>query len=97
MYPTSSAFPYKYLCVHAQFLARYVNFNFFFLQIYYYADAKTTHTTYPDGLEVLQFSNGQIGKEIIQPNQLPTLPLCVCVCVYVVVTCLKIHSRETLS
>lgn len=81
MYPTSSAFPYKYLCVHTQFLARYVNFNFFFLQIYYYADAKTTHTTYPDGLEVLQFSNGQIGKEIIQPNQLPTLPLCVCVCV----------------
>lgn len=55
--------------------------TFFFLQIYYYADAKTTHTTYPDGLEVLQFSNGQIGKEIIQPNQLPTLPLCVCVCV----------------
>lgn len=38
------------------------------LQIYYYADAKTTHTTYSDGLEVLQFSNGQIGKEIIQPN-----------------------------
>ncbi|XP_074672186.1 centrosomal P4.1-associated protein isoform X2 [Strix aluco] len=37
--------------------------------IYYYADAKTTHTTYSNGLEVLQFSNGQIGKEIILPNQ----------------------------
>ncbi|NXT67183.1 CENPJ protein, partial [Chaetops frenatus] len=36
--------------------------------IYYYADARTTHTTYSDGLEVLQFSNGQIGKEIIQSN-----------------------------
>lgn len=40
-----------------------------FLQIYYYADAKTTHTTYSDGLEVLQFSNGQIGNEITQTNQ----------------------------
>ncbi|KAE8627483.1 hypothetical protein XENTR_v10007020 [Xenopus tropicalis] len=29
--------------------------------IYYYADDQTTHTTYPDGLEILQFSNGQIG------------------------------------
>ncbi|XP_069739536.1 centromere protein J [Phaenicophaeus curvirostris] len=44
--------------------------------IYYYADAKTTHTTYADGLEVLQFSNGQIEKhypdgkkEIIFPDQ----------------------------
>ncbi|XP_066477222.1 centromere protein J [Tiliqua scincoides] len=30
--------------------------------IYYYADAKTTHTTYPNSLEVLHFSNGQIEK-----------------------------------
>ncbi|KAH0625125.1 hypothetical protein JD844_033264 [Phrynosoma platyrhinos] len=30
--------------------------------VYYYADAKTTHTTYPTGLEVLHFSSGQIGK-----------------------------------
>ncbi|XP_026701691.1 T-complex protein 10A homolog [Athene cunicularia] len=30
--------------------------------IYYYADAKTTHTAYPDGLEVLQFPNNQIEK-----------------------------------
>ncbi|XP_052025792.1 centromere protein J-like isoform X3 [Apodemus sylvaticus] len=26
-------------------------------KIYYYADAQTTHTTYPDGLEVVQFPN----------------------------------------
>ncbi|XP_072849778.2 centrosomal P4.1-associated protein [Pogona vitticeps] len=44
--------------------------------IYYYADAKTTHTTYPTGLEVLHFSNGQIEKhfpdgrkEIVFPDQ----------------------------
>uniref|UniRef100_A0A8C5LXX2 Centromere protein J n=1 Tax=Leptobrachium leishanense TaxID=445787 RepID=A0A8C5LXX2_9ANUR len=44
--------------------------------IYYYADAQTTHTTYPDGLEILQFSNGQIErhfpdgkKEITFPDQ----------------------------
>ncbi|XP_030051073.1 centromere protein J-like [Microcaecilia unicolor] len=30
--------------------------------IYYYADAQTTHTTYPEGLEVLQFPNNQIEK-----------------------------------
>uniref|UniRef100_A0A8D0GNM9 Centrosomal P4.1-associated protein n=1 Tax=Sphenodon punctatus TaxID=8508 RepID=A0A8D0GNM9_SPHPU len=33
--------------------------------IYYYADAQTTHTTYPNGLEVLHFSNGQIGKNYL--------------------------------
>ncbi|KAL8191015.1 UNVERIFIED_CONTAM: hypothetical protein K2H54_066680 [Gekko kuhli] len=45
--------------------------------IYYYADAKTTHTTYPTGLEVLHFSNGQIEKyfpdgrkEIVFPDQI---------------------------
>ncbi|XP_062983142.1 centromere protein J [Elgaria multicarinata webbii] len=44
--------------------------------IYYYADANTTHTTYPTGLEVLHFSNGQIEKhfpdgrkEIVFPDQ----------------------------
>ncbi|XP_054830044.1 centromere protein J [Eublepharis macularius] len=44
--------------------------------IYYYAEAKTTHTTYPTGLEVLHFSNGQIEKyfpdgrkEIVFPDQ----------------------------
>ncbi|XP_078078204.1 centrosomal P4.1-associated protein isoform X2 [Mustelus asterias] len=30
--------------------------------IYYYADAQTTHTTYPDGLEVLQFPSNQMEK-----------------------------------
>ncbi|XP_074844779.1 uncharacterized protein LOC142010362 [Carettochelys insculpta] len=44
--------------------------------IYYYAGAQTTHTTYPNGLEVLQFPNNQIEKhhpdgtkEIIFPDQ----------------------------
>ncbi|XP_058880219.1 centromere protein J isoform X3 [Acipenser ruthenus] len=44
--------------------------------IYYYADAQTTHTMYPNGLEVLQFPNNQIEKhhpngtkEIIFPDQ----------------------------
>ncbi|KAK3543932.1 hypothetical protein QTP70_031836 [Hemibagrus guttatus] len=44
--------------------------------IYYYAEAQTTHTTYPDGLEVLQFPNNQIEKhftdghkEIVFPDQ----------------------------
>ncbi|XP_067842206.1 centromere protein J isoform X2 [Heptranchias perlo] len=44
--------------------------------IYYYAGAQTTHTTYPDGLEVLQFPNNQMEKhypdgrkEIIFPDQ----------------------------
>lgn len=32
-------------------------------QIYYYADTQTTHTAYPDGLEVLQFPNNQIGMQ----------------------------------
>lgn len=31
------------------------------LQVYYYAAAQTTHTTYPEGLQVLHFSSGQIG------------------------------------
>ncbi|XP_064131481.1 centromere protein J isoform X3 [Loxodonta africana] len=39
--------------------------------IYYYAAAQTTHTTYPEGLEVLHFSSGQIDgrKEITFPDQ----------------------------
>ncbi|XP_070589944.1 desmoplakin-like isoform X2 [Erythrolamprus reginae] len=44
--------------------------------IYYYADAQTSRTIYPDGLEVLQFPNDQIEKyhpdgteEIIFSNQ----------------------------
>lgn len=30
-------------------------FLFIKLQKYYYAEAQTTHSTYPDGLEILQF------------------------------------------
>ncbi|XP_059504419.1 centromere protein J [Stegostoma tigrinum] len=44
--------------------------------IYYYADAKTTHTTYPNGMEMLHFPNNQIEKhypdgkkEILFPDQ----------------------------
>ncbi|XP_075452922.1 uncharacterized protein LOC142493194 isoform X2 [Ascaphus truei] len=44
--------------------------------IYYYADAQTTHTTYPNGLEVLEFPNKQIEKhhpegtkEIVFPDR----------------------------
>ncbi|XP_015277650.1 PREDICTED: centromere protein J-like [Gekko japonicus] len=46
------------------------------LQIYYYADVQTTHITYPNGMEVLQFPNQQIEKyhpdgtkEIVFPDQ----------------------------
>ncbi|XP_071660055.1 centrosomal P4.1-associated protein isoform X2 [Patagioenas fasciata] len=42
--------------------------------IYYYADAKTTHTTYSDGLEVLQFSNGQIEKHYPDGKKEITFP-----------------------
>nr|XP_056709623.1 centromere protein J-like [Euleptes europaea] len=44
--------------------------------IYYYADAQTTHITYPNGMEILQFPNHQIEKhhpdgtkEIVFPDQ----------------------------
>eukprot|EP00111_Clytia_hemisphaerica_P017199 TCONS_00050903-protein len=44
--------------------------------VYYYAETQTTHTTFKDGLEVLEFSNKQIEKrhtdgrtEIIFPDQ----------------------------
>ncbi|XP_030056141.1 centromere protein J-like [Microcaecilia unicolor] len=43
-------------------------------QIYYYADAHTTHTTYPDGLEVLHFSNGQIEKHYPDGKKEITFP-----------------------
>ncbi|XP_026564633.1 centromere protein J [Pseudonaja textilis] len=42
--------------------------------IYYYADAKTTHTTYPTGLEVLHFSNGQIEKHFPDGKKEITFP-----------------------
>ncbi|KAK9537210.1 hypothetical protein VZT92_004845 [Zoarces viviparus] len=44
--------------------------------IYFYADAQTTHITYPDGMEVLHFPNNQTEKhfpdgrkEIVFPDQ----------------------------
>lgn len=42
--------------------------------IYYFADAQTTHTTYPDGLEVLHFSNGQIEKHYPDGRKEITFP-----------------------
>ncbi|KAM4702087.1 centrosomal P4.1-associated protein [Discoglossus pictus] len=42
--------------------------------IYYYADAQTTHTTYPDGLEILQFSSGQIEKHFPDGKKEITFP-----------------------
>uniref|UniRef100_H2ZX87 Centrosomal P4.1-associated protein n=1 Tax=Latimeria chalumnae TaxID=7897 RepID=H2ZX87_LATCH len=42
--------------------------------IYYYADAKTTHTTYPDGLEILQFPNNQIEKHYPDGRKEITFP-----------------------
>ena len=33
-----------------------------FYQMYYYSDVQTTHTTYPDGLEVLQFPRFEYSK-----------------------------------
>ncbi|XP_062503799.1 centromere protein J-like isoform X3 [Corticium candelabrum] len=44
--------------------------------VYYYAETKTQQTTYPDGLEVMEFSTGQVEKqypdgtkEVIFPDQ----------------------------
>ncbi|XP_073195443.1 centrosomal P4.1-associated protein isoform X2 [Lepidochelys kempii] len=42
--------------------------------IYYYADAQTTHTTYPGGLEVLHFSNGQTEKHYPDGRKEITFP-----------------------
>ncbi|KAG7463611.1 hypothetical protein MATL_G00178480 [Megalops atlanticus] len=42
--------------------------------IYYYADAQTTHTTYPDGMEVLQFPNSQIEKHFPDGRKEITFP-----------------------
>lgn len=47
------------LCKYCEYAA-IISLSF---QIYYYADAHTTHTAYPDGLEVLQFPNNQIGMQ----------------------------------
>ncbi|KAI5628524.1 centromere protein J, partial [Silurus asotus] len=42
--------------------------------IYYYAEAQTTHTTYPDGMEVLQFPNNQIEKHFVDGHKEITFP-----------------------
>ncbi|XP_030642395.1 centromere protein J [Chanos chanos] len=42
--------------------------------IYYYAEAQTTHTTYPDGMEVLQFPNGQTEKHFPDGRKEITFP-----------------------
>lgn len=34
------------------------------LVVYYYADARTTHTTYKDGTEVFEFPNGQVERHM---------------------------------
>ncbi|KAM4785523.1 uncharacterized protein ACIQIH_004420 [Cyanocitta cristata] len=50
--------------------------------IYYYADAQTTHTAYPDGLEVLQFSNNQIEKHYPDGTQEIVFPDHTVKCLY---------------
>ncbi|XP_023554937.1 centromere protein J [Octodon degus] len=42
--------------------------------IYYYAAAQTTHTTYPEGLEVLHFPSGQIEKHFPDGRKEITFP-----------------------
>lgn len=42
--------------------------------IYYYADAKTTHITYPDGMEVLHFPNNQTEKHFPDGHKEITFP-----------------------
>ena len=42
--------------------------------IYYYNEAKTIQTTYPDGLQVFKFSNGQIEKHFIDGSKQITFP-----------------------
>ncbi|NXT90106.1 CENPJ protein, partial [Anhinga rufa] len=50
--------------------------------IYYYADAQTTHTTYPDGLEVLRFPNNQIEKHYPDGTQEIVFPDHTVKCLY---------------
>nr|XP_031321527.1 centromere protein J isoform X2 [Camelus dromedarius] len=42
--------------------------------VYFYAAARTTHTTYPEGLEVLHFSSGQIEKHFPDGRKEITFP-----------------------
>ncbi|XP_039235499.1 centromere protein J-like [Pipra filicauda] len=50
--------------------------------IYYYADAQTTHTAYPDGLKVLQFPNNQIEKHYPDGTQEIVFPDHTVKCLY---------------
>ncbi|NXL01000.1 CENPJ protein, partial [Mesembrinibis cayennensis] len=50
--------------------------------IYYYADAQTTHTAYPDGVEVLQFPNNQIEKHYPDGTQEIVFPDHTVKCLY---------------
>uniref|UniRef100_A0A673GMF2 Centromere protein J C-terminal domain-containing protein n=1 Tax=Sinocyclocheilus rhinocerous TaxID=307959 RepID=A0A673GMF2_9TELE len=45
-----------------------------YLYIYYYAEAQTTHITYPDGMEVLQFPNDQTEKHFPDGRKEITFP-----------------------
>ncbi|XP_026151060.1 centromere protein J isoform X2 [Mastacembelus armatus] len=42
--------------------------------VYYYADAQTTHITYPDGMEVLHFPNNQTEKHFPDGRKEITFP-----------------------
>ncbi|XP_022110307.1 centromere protein J-like isoform X2 [Acanthaster planci] len=42
--------------------------------MYYYAQMQTTHTTYPDGLEIIQFSNNQTEKHYPNGTKEITFP-----------------------
>ncbi|XP_041455950.1 centromere protein J-like isoform X2 [Lytechinus variegatus] len=42
--------------------------------VYYYSETKTTHTTYQDGLEILQFSNNQTEKHYPDGTKEITFP-----------------------
>ncbi|MEQ2234486.1 hypothetical protein ILYODFUR_032224, partial [Ilyodon furcidens] len=42
--------------------------------IYYYAEAQTTHITYPDGMEVLHFPNNQTEKHFADGRKEITFP-----------------------
>ncbi|KAI7808826.1 centromere protein J isoform X1 [Triplophysa rosa] len=42
--------------------------------LYYYAEAQTTHITYPDGMEVLQFPNSQTEKHFPDGRKEITFP-----------------------
>jgi centromere protein J len=42
--------------------------------VYFYAEAQTTHTTFPEGTEVFHFANGQIEKHFSDGKKEITFP-----------------------